>query len=167
MSPTDNWTVLSLRRSSIFMDFVSAPVYLVCQVLAKLIVLRELLGGSLFWACLAKGLSACSSGVNYCSQRVGRPPFEEWPAGAGWSGPWLKVGQCTLDCAGEKLFSQETSGFSDGWLAGWVGGCNAQLRLTLRQPPHRTKICRSNCCLSVAQLLSRERSGARDPWPKN
>ena len=72
----------------------------------------------MFQACIAKGLSACSSGVNYCSQRVGPPPFEEWPTGAGWSGPWLKVGQCTLDCAGEKLFSQETSGFSDGWLAG-------------------------------------------------
>ena len=50
------------------------------------------------------------------------------------------------------------------WLVGW-GGCYAQLRVTLPRSnlPASTpaKICRSNCCLSVAQLLSRERSGVR------
>ena len=65
---------------------------------------------------------------------------------------------------GRFLGSVCLPGLLVGWLVGW-GGCYAQLRVTLPRSnlPASTpaKICRSNCCLSVAQLLSTERSGVR------
>ena len=69
---------------------------------------------------------------------------------------WLKAGPCSLDCAGERFFSGK-------WLRD--GG----LQCAPRADPAclDTKICQSNCCLSVKQLLSRERSGVlcRDDLP--
>ena len=34
---------------------------------------------------------------------------------------WVKVRQCTLDCAGGKVFGFGMPGWFAGWLVGWLG----------------------------------------------